>query len=235
MFCPRCGDEYQQGIERCPDCGVALVLELPKDPEPSPFQPVTVLTTGDPLRIEMVKAALDSAGIDYWVRGQGLQDLMGGGRLGTGYSVAFGPARVDVDPENEADARRIIEGAEPFDDGGPPESADGAKCTACGAPVSQESEELCPACLEGEEGEALRRSEVERALAKVHVLIVFSFIGGWFLAPFAFGRAVQARSLYESHKLADRRLLWRIYLATLLSILPLFLWAYIIRAIFFGS
>ena len=33
MFCPHCETEYREGIEKCSDCGAALVDELPVDEE----------------------------------------------------------------------------------------------------------------------------------------------------------------------------------------------------------
>jgi rRNA maturation protein Nop10 len=37
-FCPNCRFEYVAGVERCPDCGAALVDSLPPEPTPSPPQ-----------------------------------------------------------------------------------------------------------------------------------------------------------------------------------------------------
>ena len=108
MICPNCGDEYQSGISRCADCDVQLVERLPEPPEPPPLQIVTVLATGDPLRMEMAKSLLDSAGLDYWVKGDGLQDLFGAGRLGSGFNFTVGPMLLQVDKSDEADARAIL-------------------------------------------------------------------------------------------------------------------------------
>ncbi len=33
-FCPKCRDEFQDWVEVCPDCGVALVDKLPEPPAP---------------------------------------------------------------------------------------------------------------------------------------------------------------------------------------------------------
>lgn len=113
MICPKCGDEYQPGFQRCSDCDVDLVEALPPPPEPSPTQIVTVLATGDPLRLEMAKSLLDSAGLDYWVKGEGLQDLFGAGRLGMGFNVAIGPMLLQVDKEDEQDAKSILSAVPP--------------------------------------------------------------------------------------------------------------------------
>ena len=32
-YCPKCRDEFQDGVEVCPDCKIALVEELPAQPE----------------------------------------------------------------------------------------------------------------------------------------------------------------------------------------------------------
>jgi hypothetical protein len=113
MICAKCGDEYQAGIARCTDCGVALVEPQPSPPEPPPLRIVTVLATGDPIQMEMAKSLLDSAGLDYWVKGDGLQDLFGAGRMGAGFNITIGPMLLQVDRDDEADARTILAEAPP--------------------------------------------------------------------------------------------------------------------------
>ena len=108
MICPKCGDEYQSGIRRCEDCGVDLIEPPPPAPEPPPLKIVTVLATGDPLRMEMAKSLLDSAGLDYWVKGDGLQDLFGAGRIGSGFNFTIGPMLLQVDKDDEATARDVL-------------------------------------------------------------------------------------------------------------------------------
>jgi hypothetical protein len=108
MICPKCGDEYQTGIQRCTDCDVDLIEPPPPPPEPPPLDVVTVLATGDRLRIEMAKSLLDSAGLDYWVKGEGLQDLFGAGRIGSGFNFTIGPILLQVDKKDEATARDVL-------------------------------------------------------------------------------------------------------------------------------
>ena len=85
-----------------------------RDPEWSDF--VTVLRTGDPALLAVAKSVLSEAGIPSLSKGEGIQDLFGLGRVGTGYNVLTGPVELQVMRENEHDARRLLaaleEGAE---------------------------------------------------------------------------------------------------------------------------
>jgi hypothetical protein len=57
--------------------------------------------------IGVVKSLLDAEGIDHFVRGDGLQDLAGFGRI-TGYSYVFGPAEFWVRAEDAGRARELL-------------------------------------------------------------------------------------------------------------------------------
>ena len=64
MFCPLCKAEYREGIVRCLDCGVGLVValeEVGEDP------PEVVWRGGDPVAFSRVLDALSNAGIEYHV------------------------------------------------------------------------------------------------------------------------------------------------------------------------
>jgi hypothetical protein len=68
---------------------------------------------------------LSDAGIASLAKGEGIQDLFGLGRVGTGYNVLTGPVELQVMRENEHDARRLLAGLEEgaevdvaFDDAG---------------------------------------------------------------------------------------------------------------------
>ena len=78
-------------------------------PEPTPdAELVPVLATGDPGVIAVAKSLLDGDGIDYFVRGEGLQDLFGLGRV-TGFSYVVGPAEFWVRADAAARARVLLE------------------------------------------------------------------------------------------------------------------------------
>ena len=125
MFCPKCHAEYIPGFTRCADCDLPLVDELPQCPkrarEPLPPGPpraagspcdhldiVTVLASGDPGLMAIAKSLLQSAQIPFLVQGEGVQDLFGVGRIGSGFSLVTGPARLQVGADDAADARRLL-------------------------------------------------------------------------------------------------------------------------------
>lgn len=136
MFCPQCGAEYRPGFVQCSDCLVPLVDRRPQDSEsedapredsppappvttPSPdalrrhLELVTVIKTGDPGLIALVKSILRSAEIPFTTKGEGIQDLTGLGRLGAGYNLAFGPVELQVNSADADDVRALLEDLEP--------------------------------------------------------------------------------------------------------------------------
>jgi len=107
MFCPKCGEEYPWHVMVCPACGADTVDRLP-GPAPTPdAELVSVLATGDAGLIAVAKSLLDAEEIDYFVRGDGLQDLAGLGRI-TGFSYVFGPAEFWVRAEDAQRARDLL-------------------------------------------------------------------------------------------------------------------------------
>jgi hypothetical protein len=113
MFCPECGCEFRPEIQECSDCRAPLVESLP---EPEPFrdvsrEPVTVLQTSDSALVALASSILESAGIPFAVRGEGIQDLLGWGRI-SGFNPATGAARIDVAAEDAAVARLALEDLE---------------------------------------------------------------------------------------------------------------------------
>jgi len=114
MFCPQCGEEFSWDVMVCPTCDVDTVDRLP-GPEPTPdVELVRVLATGDAGLIAVARSILDEEAIDYFVRGDGLQDVFGMGRI-TGFSSAMGPAECWVREDDAARARELLEGLTPSD------------------------------------------------------------------------------------------------------------------------
>ena len=109
MFCPQCGEEYSWDVMVCPICDVETVDRLP-GPEPTPdAELVPVLATGDAGVIAVAQSLLEAEKIDFFVRGDGLQDLFGLGRM-TGFSFAMGPAEFLVRAEDADRARELLDG-----------------------------------------------------------------------------------------------------------------------------
>ncbi len=111
MFCPQCRLEYRDELTRCSDCDVPLVETLPPDPEegdPAPLDLVTVFEAGDPVLLAMAHSLLDEEKIPYLTTGEGLQDLFGFGRIGTGYSTLVGPAQIQVEAERAEEIRALL-------------------------------------------------------------------------------------------------------------------------------
>jgi len=111
MHCPRCNLEYQDDAVQCSDCEVTLV----PGPRPEPLKQVhpeveleRVYVAGDPATIPIIKSLLDDAEIEYLVKGEGVQDLFGWGRIGTGFNFVTGPVEFFVASENASTAREIL-------------------------------------------------------------------------------------------------------------------------------
>ena len=109
MFCPKCREAYPWHVMVCPACDVDTVDQLPREgPAPTPdAELVSVFATGDAGLIAVARSLLDAEGIDYFVRGDGLQDLAGLGRI-TGFSYVFGPAEFWVRHEDADRARELL-------------------------------------------------------------------------------------------------------------------------------
>ncbi len=97
MFCPECEAEYLEGVYGCPDCRVPLVPELPPRPQLEFVEYVTVLKTGNPIVLAMVKSILASAGIRHYVKGEVLQELF-----------RVGMAEVQVGRDDEPEAKNLL-------------------------------------------------------------------------------------------------------------------------------
>jgi hypothetical protein len=107
MFCPRCGAEYRPGFTQCADCLVPLVDEPPAAAKPvrrrgrpsAELPPVRVFVTSDSGLAAVAKSVLQSAGIECMVRGEGIQDLFGIGRMAAGGSTRSpGPSSSSLRP-----------------------------------------------------------------------------------------------------------------------------------------
>jgi hypothetical protein len=132
MFCPQCGCEYRVGFSTCPDCDLELVEELPAvdirttecpdcdlelveestaaDIDIAEWKEmVTIATISDAAFLLVAKSILQDAGIPYLAKNEGVQDLFGVGRLGTGFTIFAQPVELQVPREFVDDATRLLD------------------------------------------------------------------------------------------------------------------------------
>jgi hypothetical protein len=69
---------------------------------------VTVFETGNAALVALAKSMLDAADIVYAVKGENVQNLFGGGVIGTGFNILVGPVQIQVRREDEAEARGVL-------------------------------------------------------------------------------------------------------------------------------
>lgn len=85
----------------------AMVDHLPGSEPTRDAELVCVLATGDAGLIAVAKSLLEGDEIDYFVKGDGLQDLFGLGRI-SGFNYAMGPAEFWVREEDADRARELL-------------------------------------------------------------------------------------------------------------------------------
>lgn len=108
MFCPVCKDEFIKGVEVCPDCKKDLVEEAPpSEAEPKFVELVTILS-GDTMEIKVATSVLEGAGIRCYSKGEGLQDLFGFGRIGTGFSLLADSVQLQVAKDEAEQAATFL-------------------------------------------------------------------------------------------------------------------------------
>ncbi len=79
-YCPKCKTEYKPGIEKCSDCNLPLVEELPEEsPEETPGEIKYKLLRNLPSRLyaEMLKESLQNAGISSIIKGDDIGIMLG--------------------------------------------------------------------------------------------------------------------------------------------------------------
>ena len=109
MFCPNCGEKYEKNKAVCSARKVPLKKGVSNVEKQQRIKFITVYQTGDYGFLAFAKSILQSEGIPYYFKGEGLQDLDGAGRLGTGFNPLFGPVEIQVDENDAEKAREILE------------------------------------------------------------------------------------------------------------------------------
>jgi len=73
---------------------------------------VTVFKSGHEGLIALAKSILDEANIEYLIKNEGVQDLIGLGVFGTGFNPITGPMELKVLPQSEEYAKELLSGLE---------------------------------------------------------------------------------------------------------------------------
>ena len=107
MYCPQCSTEYRDGFTECSDCRVALVSGRPPAPPATEHEInlVTVLASSDPFAVNLAKATLDDAGIEFTEAGDDPDERRLTGMAPAGASAA----QILVDANIADQARELLE------------------------------------------------------------------------------------------------------------------------------
>ena len=109
MYCPQCKSEFQSWVSTCPDCGVALVGELPPEPSHDAIEVKTLLETSDPDLLPVLLGALRAVGIPYWTPGESTMDLLPLGPVDGGVASNLIATSVLVPADRYEEALAIVE------------------------------------------------------------------------------------------------------------------------------
>jgi hypothetical protein len=153
--CPSCGGEFQQWVERCPDCAVPVGSGAPDAMTPArvgvelpPARELVCLQRGDPRVLHEVAERLQAAGLSCRIDAHPPEEpIRLGGRRGAGVATPFGlyvlPADVEAAQRVRAQhARETLPDAEGY------EVAAGTElsaCPACGEPIA-DAATSCDGC-----------------------------------------------------------------------------------------
>jgi hypothetical protein len=70
MYCPKCRAEYEAKYRTCSDCNIALVNDLPPEPQPKFIDYEEIIFTNNPGDSALLKSLLDAEDIQYYVQGE---------------------------------------------------------------------------------------------------------------------------------------------------------------------
>ena len=127
-FCPKCRTEYVDEAKTCDDCGTELVAEAPPSDPYDHSDLVEAWHTHGEMDAQMIRALLESNGIQAVFSGESL-------RLTHGFTIdGLAEVRILVRREDAKRAREVIGMMEGM-----------MQCPACGYP-NQKSDSSCHSC-----------------------------------------------------------------------------------------
>lgn len=109
MYCPECGAEFREEIDRCADCDVPLTEKKPSEDDSHEAEDlVTVLETSEVDALPVVKTALESAGIPVYTTGEDLMSLFPSEAMGAALHASGGEVKVQVPASRAEEARALL-------------------------------------------------------------------------------------------------------------------------------
>jgi hypothetical protein len=101
---------------------------------------VTCMTVANAALLPYIKGILDAGGVGYWVKNDGLQNLLGWGSIGLGFNKIFGPPVVMVRSDQLDYARELLR---PFEPGAsrPVTGSRPPRCSHCSGELDTDSAE----------------------------------------------------------------------------------------------
>ncbi len=103
-LCPECGYEYKEGVRECPDCHRALVKDLKQEAPRDNIELVPLHSLPGIVYAEMVKEALEKAGIKSVIK----TDDLTAGLLAKGAGAAGDNCQILVDKRDKKRAEAIL-------------------------------------------------------------------------------------------------------------------------------
>jgi hypothetical protein len=103
-FCPQCRYEYDSDIQECPDCHKLLVPVLPSEPTLEEMDLVGLRSVPGLVYAEMVKEALEKAGIQCIIK----SDLLTSGYLSKGANAVGDNSQIFVKKKDKKRAENIL-------------------------------------------------------------------------------------------------------------------------------
>jgi hypothetical protein len=106
LLCRHCREPIHESANVCPHCGQEQPEAPGLPPEPN-LELVPVFRTVDAGLVALAKSLLEGEGIEYMVRGEGLQDLFGWGRF-AGFNPIVGPVEFVVRSDDAPRVRALL-------------------------------------------------------------------------------------------------------------------------------
>ena len=105
MFCPNCFYEYQEGINKCPDCGSELVSELPEEESLPDAEIAELCEVKDEIESDVIRGMLNDRGIYNFLR----SNLLPNSRVSLFFFKPKGIGTIIINKEDLEKAKEVLD------------------------------------------------------------------------------------------------------------------------------